>query len=575
MVVAYFNKQKGVTIATFGALLLIGYQVALRVALLFVEMNPMIEVILNELRVVLFQQELSVHDFFWFLLIFYIYKVVDGFIDGIIMTILDLNLLAFIGTTALINGRFSIFLVIDSIQATLFLDFTLILWLIFLGYLWILFWEIVLIFVKIDPMQKLHRKFWGWVILKTKGEEARKKYEEKIIAEENLGYDLEVGIQKDEKPKKKRQEQKWVDRNREQILFEANEVALNKEWVKAKSVFRKGIFQAYILDTLTLVILGGLYGLVTYLMYEVGGPTYNRTVLAAFFPMWALIIYAGISVANFVRAYIGVYLIQIISLYLLQEGYITLEGLIFVSLAITIMGWFQVDLVAILSEITLGELFQYISMVIGIIMLIQLAVLGLNKFLSNIRGHSKVEFIASTTHIYVRYKHSFNKYDILKNILLILIWPFNFATYRDLVRQVTYTRQTFKESWTWDYGRLSYQDSIRRLKKKEQNPPARMILAGIYIVIGIFLLQFYVGFFVFVLAIWEILKLRKKTGKVLIRFKRRRAEGSAFMLETYNRLRLYQIPRESFMVIPAVQNYQQNLLRNLFKRPKTKNKKGG
>jgi len=93
---------------------------------------------------------------------------------------------------------------------------------------------------------------------------------------------------------------------------------------------------------------------------------------------------------------------------------------------------------------------------------------------------------------------------------------------------------------------LSYDKSIKTLRKYKANWVIFILKIIVYIIIGIFTLKYYIGYLLFAATIVETLRFVRavKKVRVKIRYLQKYAEGSVFMKGKFDILIIYGVPKD-------------------------------
>ncbi len=168
MVLFYFNKNKGFAIISLGAILLLTYFIIVQVLLALSNDNPLITFIFENTKIYFLNRKYMLTDIFYLFLIIYVFKIIDGFIDGIVMTLIDLEVLQLFKTVFLKDAKLIIEITASPALITVSLDFNLIFNILIFAYLWVLIWEIVLINTKIQLFARIKENLIIWYYRKMK-----------------------------------------------------------------------------------------------------------------------------------------------------------------------------------------------------------------------------------------------------------------------------------------------------------------------------------------------------------------------------------------------------------------------
>ena len=310
----------------------------------------------------------------------------------------------------------------------------------------------------------------------------------------------------------------------------------------------------YIRDSIKLIFFGFLYGVLVYISSERGGPTYDATIVAGFFPLWPILLGSTKSLAHFIRSTAFLVIGLTIQITLYEAGIITAEGVFLVYIIIYVSRFFFYDLGDYFNALSSVEMTDFLATIFGIVVLVQFVIMLLFAFYRQMSGHSEYDVLVSTKYLYVRKERTFSDFEILYDFLMAWIWPLNLQTYRDIYREVKYKKVSLNESWEWDYGRLAF-DEIKFMKKKEYNKTRQLLKILTLVAIGLSTITIYIGVFFLILSVRQLWLLRYKLVRVRSEFNPYTTEGSFFMLSSENQFTLIEVPEEVAIMIPSINPY--------------------
>jgi hypothetical protein len=280
-------------------------------------------------------------------------------------------------------------------------------------------------------------------------------------------------------------------------------------------------------------------------------------VEAFFFPLWFVLLSAYKSPAHYLRAYISLFASLVVQLLILQRGLITVDAIFLLNFVIPISKWFFFDLSPIFSVLSPSEVIEFVTNIMLVYMNIMFGIMIIYMIFQQFRAKKQLELLVSTKHVYVRRKRTYNQYDLVLDILYAWIWPFNLSTYREIWQEFRYGIRSRQESLTLEYGRLSFQNSIRKITKRPHQKWRFALQSGLLLIIGSLTIQYQIGI---PLLIWGFRQLwfifKHKGVDIRIDFYWRYAEGSAFMLSSENIFHLYEVDSETADLIPSIQSYR-------------------
>ena len=459
----YFNKEKGFFIITLG-LFFIGITTIFATIIYFISLKqPIVAGVFGGIRILIQGEEQSILQIIPLLIIIYVWKIVDGFIDGLPMTVIDIFGLNSLYYFVLDSGNLGILIKLSVLNLKITLNFYWIFYIVLFGYFWILTWEVILLSFKIY-LNYNHKK----VQAAQNTLEGLKKNPDQINQEDEICLEVNQGdsgipitskdghclkIPKDSpilfKPRSK-QEETWIQRDEEKILFEPDETPLIASWMDVQGEFKKNWYQFYIVDTIGLVFFGILYGVLVYFVYESNSVLLNDTFTALFFPLWIILITAYKTLAHYLRAVFAYFIIITIQFTLKDRDIIDSQGIFLIGVIIFISHFFLYDLAPYFNAMTSEELFLFLNTIMAIVFVVLFFILiGVYAY-RVATGHDKMQIMVSTNYFYVRRLRSFNNFVIVWDFLMAWLWPFNLATYRDIIQELRYKSASLNESWVWE-----------------------------------------------------------------------------------------------------------------------------
>ncbi len=552
MVLFYFNKNKGIFIISLGAILLLAYFIIVQVLLALSNDNPLITFIFEHTKILFFNRRFLLTEIFYIFLLIYAFKIIDGFIDGVVMTLIDLEVLQLLKSIFLKDARLIIEVTATPALITVSLDLNLMINILIIGYIWVLIWEIVLINTKIQLFARIKEKTLLWYYRKMKKMPEREMQAVRKEFQDEREFNAEL-IRID---KIKDTEKEWVDNEKDDIILSKDETYFISEWTKLKSEFKKTWFSLYILDPLALIFFGAIYGILVYLDNNVGGPLYNETVNAFFFPIWIIILFAYKNPATYLRALIYVWVSIAIQNYLWDIGYIDSGGYIISSFIIGFVKIVGIDLTPLYNNMPLEEFRFWMYLILSIIMIVEFIIMLILSAIQAVRKGDFLEYKISNKAIYVRQKKTFNTYDLLSNFLFIIMFPFNLFTYVTIFNQIRYKRQSMKESWTYDYGKLDFQSSILKLKRRKNIEYEKIFGIIVLFFFGFALMFDILGIPILFLASYKLYQLLHLKNTVSVNFLKNKAKGALFILSTETRLKLFDVPEKYLPYFPEIRTLQ-------------------
>lgn len=504
----YINSDKGKVLTLIGALFILIFIIIITIFYIASTYFEPIRIFLESTRFVLFKRQLDLIGFMIFIIIFYFYEVIDFFIDGVIMVLIKITVVLVLFFIILQEGVFAVFFQFIFLEINFTVNFTLVLLIILFVYFWILTWEIIIIFIKRHPEKKMPSS---------------------------------------EKKIKKLVKKKWIDFDKETIIAESGE-RLFDDWTDVELYERQSI-KYYLLSTVVIIGTGFIFGLIFYFMFDVPaeGNYYNNFILASFFPFWSITFTAFLSIRHYIRAIIYCSFMIFLEFYLLSSGLITVEGVFFIQYVIIISQYLSMDLSSFFNSLSTSQFLDLILKFVGIFFIFEFILLVISIFISLINQRSrKIQILASSKNFYFRHEETYNSWKMLFDLFSIILWPFNPYVWEALIKKIRYKKEGKKESLIYNYGRLSYDKSIKTLRKYKANWVIFILKIIVYIIIGIFTLKYYIGYLLFAATIVETLRFVRAVKKirVKIRYLQKYAEGSVFMKGKFDILIIYGVPKD-------------------------------
>ena len=357
----------------------------------------------------------------------------------------------------------------------------------------------------------------------------------------------------------------WIDREAESVCYDTDEKPILSQWTDVNGRFKHSPFRFFLFEPIMLFVFGFIYAGITYLVSEQNALYLDSTCEAFFFPVWLLIFSAYRSPRHWLRALIFLILTMVLQFELYYFGLISLEGLFILSFVIPISRWFFFDLGILFQEKPIRSVITFLIQIESIIMGVLLAVMLFYRVYSKLKRYNRFEIQISTKYLYFREKRTFNNYDIIGNILMALVWPFNVQTYVEVMQQIRYKSKSLKESWAWDYGRLDLFECVKNITRKREDRKKTYLKIMILLIIGgssitsSFLNGVFLNLSAFAFIFWALRELwlsQKRRYTIQIKFHRIKTHGSLFILHPENSIELIDIEEELAALIPSVETYR-------------------
>ncbi|MGV9173367.1 MAG: hypothetical protein ACOC44_04775 [Promethearchaeia archaeon] len=552
MKLLYFDADKGKFFTVIGALFLV-ILISVRITLgIIASFNPIFEIIMNSIRIVLFNRVLRPDALILLACILYGYLIFDGFIDGIPMSLLRILILFLIYFIATSMGRFQLIFKLNLVESVITLDLSIILIILLLTSIGISIVEIFLYRMKFMAQEEDEQQ-----IKEMQGVPEEASYEKlsppKIIKKriKELTYSpLRLLKKKD----------KWVNRERDTIYLKENEYPILKKWTTVEGNYKESFFQFYIVSSVILISTGFIYGLIRYFLFDIPaeGNYYNYFVRGLFFPMYTILLTSILSFRHFIRSVTFTVIVITLNLMLWDMGLITTEGIFLISIFVDFLSLFFIDLVPIFNQMSSTQLLDLFVFIISIVIQVQFLLLVINLSIRYLKGKgSRMEIFTSNQFLYVRQEEKFNTWMIFFDLLSLAIWPYNPANWRSMLHKVRFKIQSMREGIELNYGRLSYTKTIKKIKKIPRTRWKFGLRIGILIFLGIFtinLFLFYIFIGIIIIETWRFIRNKDKI-KIKVKYKPQKGEGSLFLLANEDELYFYDVPRDIAALIPSVQAY--------------------
>ncbi|MFO8017625.1 MAG: hypothetical protein R6U96_03260 [Promethearchaeia archaeon] len=555
MKLLYFDADKGKFFAVIGALvlaILIGARIIFTILGNFF---PIIEIILNSLTITLFNRVFDLDGVIFLAIIFYIYLIIDGFIDGIPMSIAQiiiLLLIFFIGTE---TGKVQLLFSFDLLDTFIILDLSIVLFILFFVSIGLILFEIILFRMKVSSDK-----------IKDKEGKEKEKGDDSLAYEKLTSAGNSKGLQKilsylpfSTGGKKK---EKWIDRKKGKLNLRQDESPVLKDWKMLEGNSKESAFRFYIISTSILLFTGLIYGIIRYFIFDLPAPGdyYNNFMTGLFFPMYVILLTSFLSIRHFLRASILTILVISINFILRDMGIITVEGIFLLAVLVDVLNWFFIDLAPFLNQMTSEQLLTLLVFIINIVIQVQFFLLMLNLSFRYLKGKgSKMEIFSSNQFLYLRKKEKFNTWMISFDFLTLAVWPYNPNNWRNIWNKLKFKIHSMREGIELNYGRLSYANSIKKIKKIRRTK-WKFILKIILIILfapiiwAMFSIPYSFGYVLLILVLVETWRFMHGTDKIKIKikFKSKKTQGSFFMLSNENVLTLYNVPMDVAALIPSV-----------------------
>lgn len=514
--------------------------------------NPILAIIMNSIRIIVFNQVFRLNMLILFAFIFYGYLIIDGFIDGIPMSIFRILLLIFIYFFGTNQGKLNLIFKLNLVQSTIVLDLSIIIIILFFSFIGISIFEIILF-----RMKALSER------------DDKKENEDRIQDSEEASYEKTSTTQKGKKKNRKisyfplkilKKKEKWVNREKEIIYLQENEYPLLKKWKSLEGDCKESFLQFYVINTIILITTGFIYGVIRYFLYDIpaAGVYYDYFITGLFFPMYTILLTSFLSVRHFIRSVTLTVVVISFNLFLWEMNMVTIQGIFIFSIFVDFLSLFFIDVAPIFNQMNSAQLLNLFVFIISIVIQVQFLLLAINLSIRYLKGKgSEMEIFTSNKHIYVRQEEKFNTWMIFFDLLSLVIWPYNPANWRSMLHKIRFKIQAMREGIELNYGRLSYTKAVKRIKKIPRKKWKFGLKIGILIILGILTIQYFFIFIIFGVITVETYRFLRNKGKykIKIKYKRSKGEGSLFLLANEDELFLYGISPEIAALIPSVQAY--------------------
>jgi hypothetical protein len=125
-----------------------------------------------------------------------------------------------------------------------------------------------------------------------------------------------------------------------------------------------------------------------------------------------------------------------------------------------------------------------------------------------------------------------------------------------MLKMIRYKQQSIEESFTHNYGKLTFEKSIMRIKKGKvidyESLPGIIIL----LVLGIIFMQDLLGIPLLLLAVYKLYVLFHPKNIISVDYLRHKSKGSLFILSTETRLKIFDVPDECLPYFPELRTFR-------------------
>lgn len=551
----YIDKNKGKFFAIVAGLLL-AVLIGIRITITILYSLNLIPNVFNNFRIIICDFSLNYDQFIIISIFFGLYIIADGFFEGIPVSLLEITAIILILFLILQSGNLVFILLIPFSTARFALDLSILFLIVLIAYIIVLIFEIYIFWLK--TMEKSETKnekdMSEGKIKKDKGEVYTKKkdivnFDKNRPSKSMFAFNL---LARDEK---------WVDPKKGTLYFEDDEYALLKSWKEVEGEYKESFFQFFVLNILILLGTGFIYGLIRFLLQDIPaeGNYYNFFLTGLFFPVYTILITSFISIRHFVRAVFFLFGILSVTLMFWEMDLITVNGTFIFSKIIAFLNILFIDLAPYFNQLTRQDLYNLYIFVIGIVIQIQFFLLIITSFIGYLRRKgSEMDIFSSNLYLYVRDTNIYNSWMLIFELLSVALWPFNPNKWRSLYNKLQFKLQSIREGTDFNYGRLSYLKTIKKIKKIRPSLWKLIGKIGVLILLFAFTISYFFGYIFLSIIIVEIWRFHKNKDKISIKakYERKKAQGSIFLFGNTNVLYLYRLSKETGALIPSVQSYK-------------------
>lgn len=549
----YISKNKG-KFFTIIALLFLAILITIRIVLTILFYLHLIPNVFTLFEVVIFGLEFNFDQLIGIYCIFAVYIIIDGFFDGILINLIDISF-QFIFLFFILNlGRLEFIVYIPFSKTNIMLDLSLFLLIIIFTYFGTLIFEIYLFMMKIK-----HKEAKGQKNKKSKAE--FKEGKELLIErrEKTAKSGQKKSLKKEMIQDLIFKKSNWINRKKATLYFEDDEYPLFDNWKKVDGEYKVSFFQFYILNLLTMLGTGFIYGIIRYFLYDIPAPGnyYNYFLKGWFFPVYAVLLTSFISFRHFIRSLIYLFIIIFTTLTFWEINLITIEGTFLFSDIVSFLNFIFIDLSPYFNLMTRQELYNLYVFIMGIVIQIIFYLLLITMLIRYLRKRgAKMELFSSNKYLYIRDKDTSNPWMLLFDIISLMIWPFNPDRYRSLYNKIKFKLHSIREGLNYIYGRLSYSKSIKRLKNISYNAWKPIIELICLTILTAFTISYFFGYVFLGIILIEIYRYYKNREKFTIKakYKRKKAQGSIFLNGNANLLYIYRLDKKIANKIPSIKS---------------------
>jgi len=551
----YIDKNKGKFFSIVAGLL-IAILIGIRITITILYSLNLIPNIFNNFQIIICGFSLNFDQFIIISIFFGLYIVMDGFFEGIPASLFEISIILLFFFFILQGGKLIFVLLIPFSTATFTLDLSILFLIVLIVYIGILIFEIYI--------------FWLKTVHKEDIEKDKKVSKGKTEKENEEIYAKKKNIVKVDKKRPSKtmfafnlltRDEKWVDPKEGTLYFEDDEYALLQSWKKVEGEYKESFFQFFVLNILILLGTGFIYGLLRFIIQDVPaeGNYYNYFLTGLFFPVYTILITSFLSIRHFIRAVLFLFGILSVTLLFWEMDLITVNGTFIFSKIIAFLNILFIDLAPYFNQLTRQDLYNLYIFIIGIVIQIQFFLLIITSFIGYLRRRgSEMDIFSSNLYLYIRDTNLYNTWMLIFEFLSVALWPFNPNKWRSLYNKLRFKLQSIREGTDFNYGRLSYLKTIKKMKKIRPSLWKLILKLGLLIFFFAFTIPYFFGYIFLIIILVEIWRFRKNRDKITIKakYERKKAQGSIFLFGNTNVIYLYRLSKKTGALIPSVQSYK-------------------
>ncbi|WP_371805568.1 hypothetical protein [Candidatus Lokiarchaeum ossiferum] len=319
----------------------------------------------------------------------------------------------------------------------------------------------------------------------------------------------------------------WLNAETQTLNLDAEDEVILSHWTPLQVTLKKS-FGDSLKSFIMLCIYFGIYAVISYFVtIRRGTPMDARdaAMQAFFLPVFPYILISYRSLDKYIKALgSAVILMLVIFIPFSNNTIISAEGIPFLKYFFFINDIFP-GFEGFLAQAT--GVNTFINFTNGMLFVVFAFEFILMIVYSFIKTRPYIHTVISKKSIFIRAKTKKSVFEIIKLVFWIIFNPFNIKQYKDIRDRVKYNRMTALEGHHHDFSRVPY-DSIEKLKIHKHSIGGTVIILTLMIGVGIFTLQYFIGYGLIGIALVLLLRTRrfKNTYRITLDVKRSKVEGS-------------------------------------------------